>query len=323
MEQPINRDETSPQDGSQNPSEGVTPPMAEGIGEENKPNQDGANRGNKGGGLKKWVGHLWSRDPDRQLELILALAIAFFSLCQLVITIINNISTSAQVDKIIATAGSLKDSAGQIKDAGWVFSGAAQGINNAGWNAVARLQDQANKMEAARRSSEGNSKLSLDAAIRQSHLDERGWLGFVNVAVTLNQADPIKAETTAIILGKSPVANITTRNGMVHYESSHTLEPSDLVLNPIVVPNGTAMPGGSFPIKSIGSDPISDYDKLLVDAILQQRQILYYYGETDYRDVFNKPHWSHFCYVIVSAVSTDSHPCKIYNDTDADHQPEK
>jgi hypothetical protein len=78
-------------------------------------------------------------------------------------------------------AEELIDAATQMKNAGWVFSGAAQGINNAGWNAVGRLQDQADKMEAARKSSEANSQKSLDAAIGQFRQEERAWVGVQSV----------------------------------------------------------------------------------------------------------------------------------------------
>jgi hypothetical protein len=139
--------DTGQQSGQPSPFTAETIPTAENIGEWDEPSNSEANGGGKNGGFKKWVQHLWSRDPDRQLELILAGAITLFALCQLVVTVINNFSTSAQVDKIIAAAGSIKESAGEIKNSGWMFSGAAQGINNAGWNAVGRLQEQADEVK--------------------------------------------------------------------------------------------------------------------------------------------------------------------------------
>jgi len=314
MEQPINHDEAARQDSNETPAVGLTTPVADSVGKENKPNENGANRGNNGGDFKKWIDHLWSRDPDRQLELILALSIAFFSLCQLVVTILNNVSTSAQVDKMIVSAGSIKDSAGEIKNAGWVFSGAAQGINNAGWNAVGRLQDQANQVGRSANAAENAVRVTQE----QMRLDERAWVGFTDATVTLSTTSPIKAETQTHILGKSPAIDIVTKTGMRFDTPDRVLQLEDIILNPKEIPNGTAFPGGQFPVRSTGVDPISDQEKAVIDAVTKKTIVLYFFGETRYRDIFKTEHWTHFCYLIISAESKEISPCKIYNDSDAD-----
>ncbi len=54
--------------------------------------------------LQSYLIRLRSEGPDRHIELLLTIAIAFFAGCQLVITRSNNKSTSAQVDKMITAA---------------------------------------------------------------------------------------------------------------------------------------------------------------------------------------------------------------------------
>jgi hypothetical protein len=73
---------------------------------------------------------------DRHIELVIAAAVLVFVILQYRMTSSNNESTSRQVDRIISAAN-------EIKSAAWVFSGAAQGINNATWQAVGQLGAQA------------------------------------------------------------------------------------------------------------------------------------------------------------------------------------
>lgn len=85
-----------------------------------------------------WWDRIVSREKigwDRAVELLLAAAIVFFALLQY----LSSLSSAKQVQTII-------DAANEIKSAAWTFSGAAQGINNAGWSAVGKLQEQADQI---------------------------------------------------------------------------------------------------------------------------------------------------------------------------------
>lgn len=282
-------------------------------GQEEKPNDSKKNGHNQSNSLQKWVEHLWSRDPDRQVELILAAAIALFAFVQLILTVVNNYSTSQQVDKIIAVAGSIRDSAGEIRSAGWTFSGAAIGINNANWNAVGRLQDQADQVKRSAAAAEN----AVKATQEQMRLDQRAWVGFANVTAIIKPGEHVAVSVSAVIFGKSPAVNIVTRPGIVWFPPSYSIQQKDLVPGKNNIFDGTAIPGASFLVNDTVYSPAD-----LSSDVLGGRQTVYFFGETRYHDVFSRPHWTHFCYIITSSSDsqkTDDHPCSIYNDSDADY----
>lgn len=179
---------TGGQLGEARPTGSISAPTSNAVGAENRLDAAPASSVNGATGFKKWLGHLWSRDPDRQLELILALAIAFFALCQLVVTMMNNYGTSKQVDKIIATAGGIRDSANQMQRAAWDFKGSAQGIDGNLGNAVAQLEVQAKNIDMARQSTEKSAKASLQASIDTFHKDQRAWVGFTSLRTAPDSA---------------------------------------------------------------------------------------------------------------------------------------
>lgn len=164
------------------------------------------------------------------------------------------------------------------------------------------------------------AKDSVETTQTQMRLDERAWLGFGSMSLVLDKTKPIKVETMALILGKSPAVNIVTKLGFKTFASDHMLQLKDLVLDPKEIHNGTAFPGNVFPLRETASDPISENDKLVIDGVLGKKIFICFFGETSYRDIFKNPHWTHFCYAISSADAKESRPCEIHNDSDADTQ---
>ena len=68
------------------------------------------------------------------------------------------------------------DATNQMKTAAWTFSGAAQGINNAGWNAVGRLNDQATRLgkNVTQTQRLANETSNANANVTAS---DRPWIG--------------------------------------------------------------------------------------------------------------------------------------------------
>jgi hypothetical protein len=149
---------------------------------------------------------------DRKIELGLTAALVIFGACQIVVTYINNSSASKQVDKIIVAANGIKDAASQIQQAAYNFSGAAVGINNAGWNAFGQLKLQEQQMEAARTSSDTEARRSLDTTIENFREEQRAWVGVCGMQVEqLEKGKPLKILFRFCNSGKTPAYKVSER----------------------------------------------------------------------------------------------------------------
>jgi hypothetical protein len=218
----------------------------------------------------------------------------------------NNKATGDQVDQVIKSTWDIKGSAQSFSNSAWSIN---QGISGA----VAKLQLQAEQTERSARAAED----ALKATQTQMRLDERAWLGFGNLTVVLNNTDPLKVDVVVSVFGKSPAINIASRVDLRSSVVGHEIQLQDIVFNYGEMYGGTAYPGSNFPLHE--SFPLSEGPKAMVDSVLKKREFLYFFGETTYKDIFLRPHWPHFCYMIPTADVKDAQPCKIYNDSDADH----
>jgi type II secretory pathway pseudopilin PulG len=154
---------------------------------------------------KRWRNSWRSASPITKASLILSIFVAVATIAYTIaawktLVVMREISrdSTQQTDKLI-------DAATQIKNAGWVFSGAAQGINNAGWSGVGELQTQAKKMDAARVAAEVQSVNALKTAIQNARSDQRAYL------VTTFDREDIKgcsAGTTYTFCSKIRYSNI-------------------------------------------------------------------------------------------------------------------
>jgi hypothetical protein len=148
--------------------------------------------------------------PDRHVELALSGAIVLFALMQLLITVINNIGTSKQVDKIIGAADSIKNSAEQ-------FSGAAQGINGGVWGAVGKLQGQVEQMSRYAGATEASSAIAKEAlwAAQGAKITTTGCLfdtGVRQVRLPINNSGRMASGPVLITIYD------VVSNGVTHHE---------------------------------------------------------------------------------------------------------
>jgi hypothetical protein len=100
--------------------------------------------------------------------------LTFVGVGQVILARQNSRSSSEQVGKII-------DAADRIEDAADSFAGSSAHINKGMGDAVQELQAQADRMDAARKSSERASKQALRILIDNARTDQRAWIGVEDV----------------------------------------------------------------------------------------------------------------------------------------------
>jgi len=117
-------------------------------------------------GIKRFAGRI---DHGERWMILLTAIVALTTVSQAVQSCSNNRSTSVQVDRLI-------DAANRVDDAAESFSRSASGINGGVSDAVEKLRVQAEKMEAARKSSEQQATTALQATIDNFHQEQRAYL---------------------------------------------------------------------------------------------------------------------------------------------------
>lgn len=190
-------------------------------------------------------------------------------------------------------------------------------IDNANW--IARSVDYSEKqLERNTAQSAKAAADSIGATQQQIRLDERAWVGAANLSIVLDPSKPVRTEVRVAVLGKSPAINLVTEMGLKTLPTSQVLKRSDLVLDKIAVKNGTVFPTETFPVRKYGPNPVTPLERKVIQTIINKEATLYFFGRITYRDIFNHPHWTHFCFAITSGDVNEAHPCAIYNDSDAD-----
>ncbi len=216
-----------------------------------------------------------------RLALIIAVIVAVVTIGQWVTTARNNASTSAQADKLITAAN--KNAAAAEK-----FRVAAEGINNGVGDAVIKLQAQADKMDAARQSSETNSQKALDATIDSFHRDQRAWVS-VEPATGIPNDSTYKITIPINNTGRTPAESV-----MVYFEGK-VVKPGEALSYGFTgppVPFGYVPPGkqsGAF-----------NYNGDQTRTRVNLKQPTGYYlivGAITYEDVYRGKHWLTYCFI--------------------------
>ena len=187
--------------------------------------------------------------PDRHIELALALVITIFAVVQWFTVKSNNDSATQQTDQLITAAKisalAAKENAGaaqQIADASrrnaiaaQSFSGSAAGINGGISDAVEKLQTQADRIEAARVTSEKSSRDALKATIENSRSDLRAYVTTTLYRGPLSEecvfAQRLCADVQYINVGRTPAVNLEVKAVLVPYQGPGEQVPEGTVEN--------------------------------------------------------------------------------------------
>jgi uncharacterized repeat protein (TIGR01451 family) len=268
---------------------------------------------NKREWVKNYLKQLAVEKPDRHIELALTLAISFFAAAQLIVSCSNNASTSRQSERML-------QSANRIDDAADSFSRSANGINQRMSDAVTQLTTQAAAMDKSRVSSENQSTKALQAAIDNSHRDERAWVGISRI-----QTDPtvVQAGKTFVYLldlsntGRTPAKNVhgfmlTDPQLPGHLPDfsystdapfkAGTILPSTSISTVMKLGIRNPMGGAELTPKAIERFAAGDID-------------LFVHGIVYYEDIFHAQHWTSFCFKVARDFAKYD-ACATHNDTD-------
>jgi hypothetical protein len=250
---------------------------------------------------------------DRKIELVLAGIIVLSSISQIIVILINNTNTGKQVDKIIAAESGINNAATQIQQAGYTFSGAAIGINNAGWDAVGKLQEQASQVERSAAAAEN----SIKATQEQMRLDQRAWVGTGQFTGIPEVGKPYAVSVTFQNPGKSPAIDVVTQARAMAVGPGQKFIPafdqkqgpveSRSVLFPNQVTITTTKTYYPRPLTQADVDTANDPSKISIYVI----------ARTCYKDVFRRKHWARSC----AAYNPDGKnfiSCDQYNEIDSE-----
>jgi hypothetical protein len=276
---------------------------------------------------ERFIKRHWQRfinaGGDRQVELILALAITFFSAAQWITSCANNSSTTTQTNQLIRAANINACAARRIAAASNRNATAAEsfattaGLINGGiGDAVKKLETQAKEIESSRKSSVDAAQKALQVSIDNSRLDERAWIGIGDAAVTISATEPFKVTMTTKNVGKTPATDMISQIGVADKPKGEELTLADIKYSGEPSQAGTLFPSAAGVIgKNLDSVVIGQEND--VTSWKNGDKIIYVFAATTYNDIFNKSHWTHAC-VIVQKDLKSSHTCNIYNDSDAD-----
>jgi hypothetical protein len=237
---------------------------------------------------KKWRNAWRSASPITKASLILTAAVAAATIGYAIIAwrtlgTMRRISedNAAQTQKLI-------EATDEMKSAGWTFSGAAIGINNAGWNAVGKLQEQANQVKRSATAAEDAVRTTQD----QMRLDQKAWLAIKDM-----NGPPSNPKATFTNTGHTPALEVEA-----HVSWQWTSDPPPLINPQEYVRLGLVSPETERTL-NIKAGPE------------QTNKPLYAWGVFTYRDIFRTCHWVSLCFRL-SDDRTQYEFCQEHNDTD-------
>ena len=224
----------------------------------------------------------------------------------------NAWENSVQTEKIIAAAN---------KNAGAAmsFSTSASAISAGISDAVTKLQTQAEKMEAARVTAEEDSRRALDAAVNNSHQEQRAWVGAQSANITdpIETGKRIRFQVSFSNSGKTPARDMTS---IAISSAFPTYAPFVPVYPPVfgIKSHSVVQPGAGYLIANDGhtgglTGPEETFSLLDFEEVKMRKKIVYLYGKVEYSDVFHVQHESTFCFFLESDLKTLRN-CETYND---------
>jgi hypothetical protein len=221
-----------------------------------------------------------------RIALIIAGIVAFATIGQLVITLVNNGNTSDQADKMILVSQ-------RNERAATKFADQARRINIGISDAVAKLNVQAG---ALKDSSDQTRRLAdaTESANRNALESDRPWIGALPVVANIEAGQTLSMGFTFTNSGKRP-AFVESTKARFDVFLAFPDDPEHAYVNPHNELPSTdfIVPGMNVQAVSRGDEPVSQQ---VVDLVNSGRAIYYSFGEVIYRDtVTNEEHITQVC----------------------------
>ncbi len=152
---------------------------------------------------------------------------------------------------------------------------------------------------------------ALDAAIKQNQLDQRAWVTADGITSNFQLSKPLTIDVLIKNTGKTPAMHLS---GYVNFDVVvRGKRPRFSVTQPpearaILAPNSTS---------HIKLNPAPDkvIQQIDVDRVQSTIATIYAFGTLSYDDVFSRPHWTNFCFLLTSDAK-DWASCSEHNETD-------
>jgi ElaB/YqjD/DUF883 family membrane-anchored ribosome-binding protein len=165
---------------------------------------------------KKWRNSWRSASPITKASFIITCAIAFATIVYASAAVWQLIEMRKIADESAGQTQQLVDAATQIKGAGWTFSGAAQGINNATWSAVGRLQSQVDQIKRSADAASSAATTAHDAL----YWEQRPWVG-VEITQTMTPHEAADATVSFHLIAKNTGRTPALYWKMVCFETAY------------------------------------------------------------------------------------------------------
>lgn len=179
-------------------------------------------------------------------------------------------------------------------------------------NELAQMKTQSTLAQKQIEAANANAKTSLEATINQFHLEQRAWVGPIEVAnVRLEVGKPADISIIVQNTGKTPALHMHS-----FMRGTSVLKGAPLEFN-FVNPRGlmsdsTIEPGAKVVLENNTGLPVT---QSLVDAIKNGQITAYFFGRIVYQDVFGSVHHTTYCYVILNDLRI-ADTCHEYNVAD-------
>jgi hypothetical protein len=263
---------------------------------------------------------------DRQVELILAFAITFFSALQWITSCTNNAGTTKQTAQLIKAANinacaaqKIADASKRNANAAVSFATSAGNINTAMGKAVIELDRQAKIADRTRQDSATANQKSLDATRDNFREDQRAWVGVLDYEVThFVKGEPIEFKIRLQNTGKTPALNFSVNavgdflgnEGPTHQWIKNGLDKVRPRGSSVIAPQEVQI------IRNEYARVLTETDE---QAVKTGKATYYIVGRATYIGVDLQPEWMTFC-IDFSTTSPTINPapsvrlCEVGND---------
>jgi hypothetical protein len=165
-------------------------------------------------------------------------------------------------------------------------------------------------------SSETQGQTALAVGIRASRIDQRAWIGMGDAVIATNNSSQIKISVTLKNVGKTPAINIIAETSASSLPLDKPINNRDIEYKGEPAYMGALSPSVNTPITiAINFAPETGKIKALIEALKEERRVLYILARVTYSDIFGESHWLHFC-MFVDKDLVSSHACGVYNEVD-------